>query len=129
MPDGLIQPPARPHLGNGCRIPAECHGIGVDGIAGRAFQHEKAADNDNQQHDDAADQSLAEKGQNLFHNGRIQSIQVVRHCSSQVSAQLETAQRGLLETFFTRSLATVMKPHSATLMSGKSACTICWNWW
>ncbi|GEM_PF-5225350 len=127
MPDRLIQPPARPHFCNRCRITAECYGISVDGIARRAFQHKKAADNDNHQHHNAADQSFAEKGQNLFHGGRIQSIHEVRHCSSHVSAQLETAQRGLLETFFTRSLATVMNPHSATLMSGKSASTICWN--
>ena len=49
------------------------------------------------------------------------------YCSSQVSAQLETAQRGLSAMFFTLSLATEMKLHSATLMSGRSSATFFWN--
>jgi hypothetical protein len=44
-----------------------------------------------------------------------------------VSAQLETAQRGLLATCLTVSRATVMKPHSATLISGRSAATCFWK--
>ncbi|PWJ74858.1 hypothetical protein C7441_12253 [Pseudaminobacter salicylatoxidans] len=56
---------------------------------------------------------------------------VARRCvaqlSTQVSAQFDTAQRGLLETFFTVSRATVIKLHSATLISGRSSTTFFWN--
>ncbi len=47
--------------------------------------------------------------------------------STHTSAQLDTAQRGLLPTFFTFLLMTEVKPHSATLISGRSVATAFWN--
>ena len=54
-------------------------------------------------------------------------IRLSRHPSIHTSAQLETAQRGLFATFLTDLRATVMKPHSATLISGRSAATSFWK--
>ncbi len=50
-----------------------------------------------------------------------------RYAWTHVSAQFETAQRGLLETFCTLSLATVMKLNSATLIRATSPTTAFWN--
>ena len=103
--------------------------IGVDRVAGRGFEQEEGADDDDQQHRDAADQPAPGEKEGTSHAGSRprEKLPAVYHDSSSVSAQLETAQRGLLETFFTLVRATVMKPHSATLISGRSSATSFWN--
>ena len=81
----------------------------------------------------AGEMSGRTEGGNVEHEPRDElmspcaHIRLSRHPSIHVSAQLETAQRGLLETFFTDLRATVMKPHSATLISGRSAATSFWK--
>ena len=78
--------------------------IGVDGVAGRRLEQQERADDDDQQHRDAPI-SRGEQEQRTSHAGRpdlwISTCPRSYHVSSQVSAQFDTAQRGLLETFLT----------------------------
>jgi hypothetical protein len=62
MPDRLIQSPPGAHIRYLRCVAAKTDGIGVNRIAGGKFQHQKTADNDNQQHKNAADQTFPEKG-------------------------------------------------------------------
>src|SRR6185312_12043476 len=122
--------------------------IGVDRIAGGCFEQQEGADDDNGQHEDRADQAATEKGECAGHGcpERLRGMTLrlsmadltCRRCStssrsssfysaSHVSAQFETAQRGLLAMLFSLSLATETKLHSATLISGRSCVTFFWN--
>ena len=64
---------------------------------------------------------------NLLKSKTPVSTPAFAHPSIQVSAQFDTAQRGLSAMFLTFLLATEVKPHSATLISGSSSTTFFWN--
>jgi len=64
---------------------------------------------------------------NLLKSKTLLSTPAFAHPSIHVSAQFDTAQRGLSAMFFTFFDATEVKPHSATLISGRSAATFFWN--
>ena len=92
----------------------------------RCFKQEEDADDDDQQHRDAADRGAGRGARRRCARHaatRREARHASYHASSPVSAQFDTAQRGLLATFLTMSRATVMKPHSATLISGRSSAT------
>ena len=92
---------------------ANRHKIGVNCIAGRIFEQKKCRQQNYDQHRYRAEQPALDYACGTAHWS----------VHKAVSAQLETAQRGLLATFSTLSRATVMKPHSATLMGGRSRVT------
>ncbi len=101
--------------------------LGVQGRAGNNSTTRKAAGNGGR-----AGRPDMQRRSKLFtsrlqHPRRCVARLPASQFSTQVSAQFDTAQRGLLETFFTVSRATVMKLHSATLMSGRSSTTFFWN--
>ena len=99
--------------------------IGIDRVAAGAVEQQEDADDDDQQHRDAAEKP----GDDEAEEARHLSAPAARsgHSARAVSAQFDTAQRGLSATFSRRVEATEVKVQSATLISGRSAVTSRWN--
>ena len=122
----LIEPVSRPQLlGELSVTPTDGNEIGVHGVAARTVQEQEDTDDDDQQHRNAADQPRDDQTQEARH---LPAPPVAKpHSDRPVSAQFDTAQRGLVAMFSTLSDATEVNDQSATLMRGRSSVTRRWN--
>ena len=63
----LVETPAGAQALDQPRIAADRHGIGVDGVAGRRFEQQEAADDHDQQDGNCPDQTAAKDGEGTGH--------------------------------------------------------------